>query len=176
MSTLKFALGIACSGVLAFGLVLTAHALTAPVFGPPSASSTGTEETPAEDAHDENTLADGSGPENEGSAQPIDMAILGRWQAPKPANQEAFVVFSDDDTWKASDGCNGASSTWEVDTKGTFMGGEPGPMTLIACNNVNIPTAIWGAIHAEVTSDHELILTDTAGEEFVLVRSAQQPE
>lgn len=163
MSTTKFTLGMLCAGALAFALVGTAYALTKPVFGPASAAEHGTE-----DAHNnDNEHAD------ESAAGPIDIAILGQWKAPEPANQNAFVEFSDDDTWLASDGCNGASGDWEVDSTGSFLGGEPGVMTLIACDNVNIPQAVWGAAHAEVTADNHLILTNEDGEEFELVKAEQ---
>ena len=40
------------------------------------------------------------------STQPISEMILGRWQAPEPANQDAFVEFGPEGLYLASDGCN----------------------------------------------------------------------
>ncbi|MBP1327126.1 hypothetical protein JOF28_002358 [Leucobacter exalbidus] len=151
MSTMKHALGMLCAGVLAFGLVFTAHALTLPAFGPGGAGGSGQEHT----------------------TNPLSRELIGRWKAPEPANQEAYVEFYADGTWQASDGCNKAASTWEVGPQGAFDGGVETPTTLIACYNALIPRALRGATRVEVAAGPSLLLFDDIGLTFVLERSAQ---
>lgn len=157
MSNLKFAVGVVIAGALAFGANFAGMAITAPMLtGTPAGSSSGqgepTELAPGEDKDYESLL-------------------VGRWQAPEPANQEAFVEFNEYGLWSASDGCNGAQGDWSVEPDGTFDGGVGGAMTLIWCDNVEIPSAVWDATHVEITADDELILTGENGEEMLLVRT-----
>lgn len=161
MSNLKYTAGVVVAGVLAFGGVFAAQAATAPLLASSAAESG--------EAHEPDAS---SGAEAPGFAEDsLSEQLVGRWKAPEPANQDAFVEFNERGQWSASDGCNGASSTWEIDVSGLFSGGEAGPMTLIACDNVNIPQAVWSAVQVEVTSNHQLILTDEAGKEFLLVQA-----
>lgn len=157
MSNFKFAVGVVIAGALAFGANFAGMAITAPMLsGTPAGSSSGqdepTELTPGDD-------------------QDYESLLVGRWQAPEPANQEAFVEFNEYGLWTASDGCNGAQGNWSVESDGTFDGGDAGAMTLIWCDNVEIPSAVWDATRVQITADDELILTGENGEEMLLVRT-----
>ncbi|WP_017793234.1 hypothetical protein [Leucobacter salsicius] len=160
MSNLKFAVGVVIAGALAFGANFAGMAITAPMLhGIPTGSSSGQGEP--------TDLAPGGD-------QDYESLLIGRWQAPEPANQEAFVEFSDHGIWSASDGCNGAQGDWSVEDDGTFDGGVGGAMTLIACDNVAIPFAVWDATRVQITADDELILTSENGEELLLVRTGDE--
>ncbi len=157
MSNLKFAVGVVIAGALAFGANFAGMAITAPMLhGIPTGSSAGQDEP--------TDLAPGDD-------QDYESLLIGRWQAPEPANQEAFVEFNEYGLWSASDGCNGAQGDWSVEDDGTFDGGVGGAMTLIWCDNVSIPTAVWDATRVQITADDELILTSENGEELLLVRT-----
>lgn len=157
MSNFKFAAGVVLAGALAFGGVFAAQAITAPMLhGIPSESSSGEDEPTEENDVNDNLEAE----------------LIGRWRAPQPANQDAFVEFNNYGLWTASDGCNGAAGDWTVEPDGSFDGGEGGAMTLIACDNVAIPSTLWATEHVEVTANDELILTTKDGEEMVLMRDS----
>ncbi|MFK4731278.1 META domain-containing protein [Agromyces mediolanus] len=90
---------------------------------------------------------------------------------PDPPDPDAFVEFAEDGTWEASDGCNGASGTWNV-SGGRFETAGDGGMTLIGCNNSVLPLPVWTAVTAEVDAGARvLVLTDADGAPFELVRA-----
>lgn len=157
MSNLKFAVGVLIAGALAFGANFAGMAITAPMLnGFPAGSSSGQNE-PTELAP--------------GGDRDYESLLIGRWQAPEPANQDAFVEFNEYGLWIASDGCNGAQGDWSVEPDGSFDGGVGGAMTLIWCDNVEIPSAVWDATRIEITADDELVLFGENGEEMMLVRT-----
>lgn len=158
MSNSKFAAGVLLAGALAFGANFAAMAITAPMLhGAPAGSSSGQDE-PTDLAPEE--------------VQDLESLLIGRWQAPEPANQDAFVEFTEYGLWTGSDGCNGAQGNWSVESDGTFDSGTGGAMTQVGCDNVAIPTAVWDATQVEITADDELILTNETGEELLLVRAS----
>lgn len=159
MSNLKFAAGVVLAGALAFGGTFLAQAVTAPMLhGIPAGSSSGLNEPTEEAPMDED----------------LEAQLIGRWQAPEPANQDAYVEFTEHGLWFGSDGCNGAEGTWNVESNDTFDGGEGGAMTLMWCDNVNIPTAVWDAATVEITANDELVLHNDSGEELLLVRASSE--
>lgn len=159
MSVGKHVLGMICAGVLAFGGVYAAYTLA----------------TPLEKSEDEWLEQHDPSGENgsDGTADntsPVAIDLSGRWQAPVPANQDAFVEFSEAGLWIASDGCNQASGTWSMGADGAFDGGEPPAMTMIFCDNVPIPQAIGDAERVEITPGGNLVLTAADGAETELER------
>lgn len=97
--------------------------------------------------------------------------LVGRWQAPKPANQDAFVEFTEYGLWFASDGCNRGEGSWAIDDEGGFSTGGVGAMTQVGCDNVPIPETVWGAQSATTNEAGELLLTTAGGDELTLVRT-----
>ena len=81
MSSTKHALGVVAAGVLAFLGVFAASALFTPEPGETSTSSSSHSDS-------EQTAEPSEEPSSE---QPTSADIVGRWQAPEPANQDAFV-------------------------------------------------------------------------------------
>ncbi|WP_449283247.1 hypothetical protein [Leucobacter sp.] len=168
----RHALGILGAGVLAFGAVLVAHQLTAPLAEteePHPPVITVPQETGAPgDAEP----GDGTGdPDAVPTGLPLEEAILGRWHAPEPANQNAFIELTGYGMWFGSDGCNTADGTWRIDETGALETDDDGFMTAIGCDNEPLPEAMWAATAARITADDALILTDADGDETVLERS-----
>lgn len=140
--TIKHALGMLFAGVIAFGGVGAAVA-----FSPASAFDSRHEASASEPA----TAA----------------TLVGRWQAPEPANQDAFVEFTQYGLWFASDGCNGLDGTWAIDDAGELEIHGSKAMTLMWCDNVNIPMTVAEAASAEITGGR-LTLTTEAGDAMTL--------
>lgn len=140
--TIKHALGMLFAGVIAFGGVGAAVA-----FSPDSETDSRHEASASEPA----TAA----------------TLLGRWQAPEPANQDAFVEFTQYGLWFASDGCNGLDGTWAIDDAGELEIHGSKAMTLMWCDNVNIPMTVAEAASAEITGGR-LTLTTEAGDAMTL--------
>lgn len=162
MSNFKFAAGVVLAGALAFGGVFAAQAITAPMLhGTPATADHGAQSPKIDPDLEED--------------ESLTTLLEGRWKAPKPANQEAYVVFTDDGQWEASDGCNSSQGTWSVEPDGAFEG-TGGAMTQIGCDNVAIPTAVATAITAEITPTDHLILTDDNGAVMLLVRTSNITE
>jgi len=157
--TFKHTIGILAAGLFAFAAVGGAYVLTEPDRDPQSpvhvddSGHQPPEEPQKDPAH---------------SDDPAE-AFLGRWQAPPPANQDAFVEFTAYGLWFASDGCNRAEGTWTVSAEGDFRTNDGGVLTQIGCDNVPIPSAVWAAESAEL-GDGELTLIDGEGTAFELVR------
>ena len=179
MSTLTHTLYMVGAGVLAFGAVFASHQITAPLVEPVAAHESGQEGAVDEHGNDEHA-DDGTGseaapPAPDPTADPsemlLDQAMLGRWQAPEPANQDAFVEFTEYGLWFASDGCNGLNGTWSASEDGAIGIDGNEAMTMIACDNEPIPTAVRYAVSAEVTPDWELVLTNAEGEQTTLVQA-----
>ncbi|WP_053384218.1 META domain-containing protein [Leucobacter celer] len=173
MSTLTHTLCIFGAGVLAFGAVFASHQLTAPLVEPTPAHDSGQEDAVDDHTADEDLeeLPVVPGPTGDPSEALLEQAILGRWQAPEPANQDAFVEFTQYGLWFASDGCNGLNGTWSATEDGDLSIDGTEAMTMIACDNEPIPTAVRYAVSAEVTPDWELVLTDADGEQTTLVQA-----
>lgn len=164
MSTFKHSVSMIAAGAVAFAAVFAAHQLTAPLV----TASLG-EGSP----HDSSSHADQDGDHDADPFDPVETpleyAILGRWQAPTPANQDAFVEFTEYGLWFGTDGCNRAAGTWAVDADGSFHSQDAGAMTQIGCDNVPIPSAVWGATTASIGNGTGLLtLTDAEGEIFEL--------
>ncbi|WP_449283246.1 META domain-containing protein [Leucobacter sp.] len=166
MSTLTHSLYMVGAGVLAFGAVFASHQLTAPLVEP-AVHESGQED--AVDDHADDEL--GEAPMPDPSEALLEQAILGRWQAPEPANQDAFVEFTQYGLWFSSDGCNGLNGSWIAAEDGTLTIDGTEAMTMIACDNEPIPTAVRYAVSAEVTPDGELLLTNEDGEQTALVQA-----
>lgn len=109
-----------------------------------------------------------------GSGAPAEQ-VIGRWQAPEPANQDAFVEFTEYGLWFGSDGCNRADGAWRLDDDGAFTTLGGGGMTQIGCNNEPLPETVWAAKHAEIDAEGRLVLTDAEGQETVLLRTDEEP-
>ncbi|MHA3682854.1 hypothetical protein ACXR2T_14585 [Leucobacter sp. HY1910] len=154
---MKHVAGVLLAGVLAFGGVFAASAISAPLLhGIPAGSSSGQNEPT-----DEVAMID-----------ELDTAMIGRWKAPLPANQDAFVEFDEHGMWRASDGCNSAEGSWSVEPNGEFDGGDGGAMTQIGCDNVAIPSMVWSATHAAFNDQGQLTLADEQGESMTLERAS----
>ncbi|MBC9927544.1 MULTISPECIES: hypothetical protein [unclassified Leucobacter] len=98
--------------------------------------------------------------------------LLGRWQALKPANQDAFVEFAEHGLWFASDGCNRTDGHWKVSEDGNFETGGGGAMTQVGCNNVDIPWSVHSATSAILEADGSVVFSDDAGSEMTLVHTS----
>lgn len=158
MKTFTHALAVFAAGAVAFAAVLGAHIITTPLLSGSEGS----------DAPDDPSSSGGAHVPAPGL---LDVAMLGRWQAPEPANQDAFVEFTEYGLWFASDGCNGLNGTWSASEDGTLGIDGTEAMTMIACDNEPIPTAVRYAVSAEVTPDGELVLTNADDEETTLVQA-----
>ncbi|WP_053354043.1 META domain-containing protein [Leucobacter musarum] len=134
--TIKHALGMLFAGVIAFGGVGAAVA-----FSPASATDSRHEASANEPA----TAA----------------TLVGRWQAPEPANQDAFVEFTQYGLWFASDGCNGLDGTWAIDDAGELEIHGSKAMTLMWCDNVDIPMTVAEAASAEIAGGRLTLTTET---------------
>ncbi|WP_053386840.1 hypothetical protein [Leucobacter japonicus] len=145
----KHALGLLFAGVIAFGGVGAAAALSPTTAAP---------------AHHDSDA--------DSTAEPTELstALLGRWQAPAPANPDAFVEFTQYGLWFASDGCNGLDGTWIVDDDGALQVQGSKVMTQVWCDNVNIPMVVSDAVSAEVGND-QVTLTTSSGDDMVLDRT-----
>ncbi|QIM16940.1 hypothetical protein G7067_11870 [Leucobacter insecticola] len=122
MSNFTHAVGVICAGVLAFAGVAAASLLS-PASGP--AEEPGLR-----------------GPTGVITAGPT---LIGRWQAPKPANQNAYVEFTEYGIWFASDGCNTLDGTWSHGAGEALRVRSKDVMTAIGCDNLPIPTVIASA-------------------------------
>lgn len=159
MSTAKHAFGVLGAGILAFGAVFAAYG----AFPAANDHASGIEEAPPEELV--------PGPTEPDMTVPAEQQIVGRWTDAEGAfNPEAFVEFAEDGTWTASDGCNGAQSTWKLGLDGSFDPGGPVAMTLIACDNSPIPMRVSDAVAVEV-SDETLVLIDQGGSRYELART-----
>ena len=147
---LKHAIGTLAAGALAFGSVFAVWAIA-----------------PNSDGHAGSESGDSS---DSGSEALVAAELVGRWQAAKPANQDAFVEFTDYGLWFASDGCNGLDGTWSVGDDGALEIAGSTAMTLIACDNVAIPTSVSQAVSA-VVDGGDLVLTTAEGDSMDLVRT-----
>lgn len=98
--------------------------------------------------------------------------ILGRWKAPEPANQDAFVEFGTHQMFYASDGCNATAGAWQLQDGGGFTTASDGALTQAGCNNVPIPQAVWAATSVSFEGDDTLVLTDADGETTKLLRAS----
>jgi len=160
MSTAKHAFGVLGAGILAFGAVFAAYGAF------PSADT---------HASGDPSGSDGAGLEPGASGPdtvvPVERDIVGRWRdSDESVNRDAFVEFEADGTWTASDGCNGAESTWTLGLDGSFDPGGPIAMTLMACDNSPIPMRVGDAVSVETRDGDVLVLIDSAGSRYELIR------
>lgn len=151
MLLLKHAAGILIAGVLAIAAVLTASLLTSPMHS-------------SEHGVEEDGTSAGRHPRQDPAEQ-----IIGVWRAPGPANQDAFVEFTDFGLWNASDGCNQTQGGWELSADGSFRSLGGGAMTQIGCDNVPIPTAVGGAQSTAFDAEGRLVLIHENGAATSLV-------
>lgn len=159
MSNAKHALGVLGAGALAFGAVFAAYG----AFPAAHDQAPGAEETPSEELV--------PGPTEPDMIVPTEQQIVGRWlDAEGSFNREAFVEFAEDGTWTASDGCNGAESTWTLGLDGAFDPGGPIAMTMMACDNSPIPMRVSDAVAVEASED-TLVLIDASGSRYELTRA-----
>jgi hypothetical protein len=91
--------------------------------------------------------------------------VIGRWL---PIGQgegtEAFIEFTADGRYSASDGCNGSQGRWAAGPDGEWLA-TAGPTTLIACDGA--PTAFWAATARHAGFDgSDLVFVDVAGAEL----------
>ena len=100
--------------------------------------------------------------------------LIGRWQAPEPANQRAFVEFTEYGLWFGSDGCNRSSGSWRLDDAGELRTAGLGVSTQGGCDNVPIPEAISTMRSAELTGEGALRLTTIHEEQLTLVQTRQE--
>ncbi|MGI8392669.1 hypothetical protein [Leucobacter sp. W1038] len=98
--------------------------------------------------------------------------LIGVWRAPEPANQNAFVEFTDFGQWRASDGCNNTSGGWTLETDGTFNSLGAGAMTQVGCNNVPIPEGVASAESMHIDANGRLIVRGTDRKVMVLARES----
>ncbi|WP_162903633.1 META domain-containing protein [Leucobacter sp. wl10] len=170
MSAFTHTLGVVGAGVLAFGAVLAASQLTTPL------AETGEQRPPAVGAPEGGAESPAGGSQNPSTARvdpsslPLEEAVLGRWRAPEPANQDAFIELTEYGLWIASDGCNSSEGTWQVDADGALTVGGAGAMTQVGCDNEPLPEAMRSARSVELDNEGRLILTDETGVETVLER------
>lgn len=94
-------------------------------------------------------------------SRPQHELIVGKWKAAPPANQDAFVDFSKDGLYLASDGCNQTGGGWALDTSGCLVL-SGGVSTQIGCNNEPIPDYILSSRQTTVDGD-TLTLIDRDG-------------
>lgn len=124
----------------------------------PSAPGSGTVEPGREPTPEERRAA--------GAAAPLAPGLVpaepaGRWGGPGGS----FVEFAADGSWTGSDGCNGAGGSWVAGPDGAFLAAAPSVRTLIACDGLDVATALTGA--RTVGLDGEtLVLLDVAGAEL----------
>lgn len=121
--------------------------------------------------------ATGPGASGEGGTEtveapaPAEAGIVGRWQAPRPANQDAYVEFGPEGTYIVSDGCNSTSGGWQLADDGAFTANFIG-LTQVGCDNEPIPQAVADAITAAVAGN-ELTLTSKEGAATKLLRAGE---
>jgi hypothetical protein len=71
------------------------------------------------------------------------------------------VQFSEDGTWRGTDGCNGQSGRWSVGPDGGFEASS-NTSTFIGCGNVGV--GLWLALARAAVLDGEvLVLRDAKG-------------
>lgn len=161
MKTLTHAIAMIAAGVLAFAAVFAAYLITQPLVSGSGTHAAESDSAAEGEQHDASELP----------AAPLDRAMLGRWQAPEPANPDAFVEFTQYGLWFSSDGCNGLNGSWSAADDGSLRIDGTEAMTLIACDNEPIPTAVRYAVSAEITPEGELVLVDAEGERTSLVQT-----
>ncbi|MBT0768761.1 META domain-containing protein [Kineosporia sp. J2-2] len=76
--------------------------------------------------------------------------------------RDASITFSDDGTWKGSDGCNGLGGTYEVTVEGGFTATPPEATTMIGCANVPNVTVLTTATQVEKRGE-ELVFSGKGG-------------
>lgn len=102
---------------------------------------------------------------------PVEASIVGRWQLPTPANQDAYVEFGPEGTFSASDGCNSVSGGWQLADDGAFNS-KYTAMTQVGCDNDPVPEAVGNAVTAKVAGG-ELTLTDDKDNTTKLLRTGE---
>jgi heat shock protein HslJ len=102
--------------------------------------------------------------------------LVGSWvtgETYATAPNEPYLTFSDDGSWKGSDGCNGAAGQWSVGTDGAVTATTVGFSTLIGCEGAPLPKFLTGSRAAYLDGD-SLVLTDDAGETLVTLVPAAE--
>ena len=104
-----------------------------------------------------------------GSVQPD--ALVGTWVVAQTFDspEQPYIAFADDNTWRASDGCNQVHGTWQVDADGALTT-TSGPQTMMACDGAPLPQAIAFGTQVEVDGD-SLIIHGPESSTTTLVRS-----
>lgn len=169
MTSFKHTIGVIAAGLVAFFAVFGATLLFPAELGETGASESSHSEQSGESESGSESESESS--EDEESEQPVS-AIVGRWQAPEPANQDAFVEFTEDGLWFASDGCNSTEGAWTGLTDDSFDLTSGGGITQMGCNNVPIPEWLWSAEDV-VAQAGTLELTDADGVTSTLLRTGE---
>lgn len=113
-------------------------------------------------------------PEEPGAFRPAGFEdLLGEWKALPPANQNAFIHFTEYGLHFGSDGCNSRSGAWGFDDQGVFSA-DGGGGTQVGCDNVEISYLVAQAERVEI-SGNTLRLTSPESEIFELLRTEKQP-
>ena len=80
-------------------------------------------------------------------------ALLGTWVVAQTFDspEQPYIAFAEDNTWRASDGCNQVHGTWQVDADGALTT-TSGPQTMMACEGVDqwLSQAVQGRVQAGV--------------------------
>lgn len=168
--SVKHSIGVIAAGLVALGAVWTASLL----FSPEAHDTGGSDSGEIAGDSEESTSEHGgeTGTDTDETSADTASAIVGRWQAPEPANQDAFVEFTEDGLWFASDGCNSTEGAWKELADGSIDVTSGGAMTQVGCDNVPIPEWIWGAEDISVLDD-TLELTDAEDVSSTLLRTGE---
>lgn len=143
--TLKHTVAMVAAGIAAAGLILAATLLS-PAAEPPSRAE---------------------GPSTVKPGAVTAEAIVGRWEFVGSSNPDAYVEFTEYGNWFGSDGCNGVAATWRLDG-GVLRMQTPGAMTMIYCNNMNLP---FGApLEGKLAEDGTLTVMGKDGDSVQLTR------
>lgn len=98
-------------------------------------------------------------------------ALLGTWVVAQTFDspEQPYIAFAEDNTWRASDGCNQVHGTWQVDADGALTT-TSGPQTMMACDGAPLPQAITFGTRVEVDGD-TLVIHGPESSTTTLVRS-----
>jgi heat shock protein HslJ len=102
--------------------------------------------------------------------------LVGSWvtgETYATAPNEPYLTFSDDGSWKGSDGCNGGAGSWSVGADGAITATASGFSTLIGCEGAPLPKYLTSSRAAYLDGD-SLVLADDAGETLVTLVPAPE--
>lgn len=102
--------------------------------------------------------------------------LLGSWVVADPSatnrtqRQTPGILFAQDGTYQATDGCNGTAGRWTADDSGGFLL-TGGATTAIGCDNVEVAQPASGAAWAAFDGD-VLVMVGPSGKELIRLRRA----